>query len=223
MEKSLSKKSFSIKDALKVGWEQTFEHIGFWLVVWLVGFIIMAVPNFIMDMKWVDRVVFQNDSVVVWILFFCLIIILLVLHILFSMGVIKTGLRCAQGEKPDPRDFWTLYPLMANYFVGSVLYSALVVVGFILFIIPGVYWAIQFELYEYGVVAKGLRPVESLRYSSQLTRGVRWQLLGFGIITVLINILGALVVFVGLLITIPITVIAYAHIYRVLVQKTTGS
>ncbi len=47
-----------------------------------------------------------------------------------------------------------------------------------------------------------------------MTVGVKWHLLGFLLIVALLNLLGAIVFLVGLLVTVPVTMIAYAHIYQ---------
>ena len=54
----------------------------------------------------------------------------------------------------------------------------------------------------------------SLRESAEMTHGIKWHLLGFFIIILLLNIVGALLLLVGLLVSVPVTMIAYAHVYQ---------
>jgi multisubunit Na+/H+ antiporter MnhG subunit len=55
--------------------------------------------------------------------------------------------------------------------------------------------------------------MESFERSTKLTDGQKWPLLGFFIVAAIANIIGAILLVVGLLITIPVTMIAFAHIY----------
>ena len=55
--------------------------------------------------------------------------------------------------------------------------------------------------------------------SSRITRGHKWPLFGFVLMLVLINLLGALALIVGLLVSVPVSTLAFAHAYRVLGGK----
>ena len=64
------------------------------------------------------------------------------------------------------------------------------------------------------VVDRKLDPVEALRESSRLTQGVKGQLLVFALLIAAVNLVGAIALLVGLLVTIPTTVIAAAYVLR---------
>ena len=55
--------------------------------------------------------------------------------------------------------------------------------------------------------------------SHRLTRGHKWQLFGFVLLLLLINLLGLLALVVGLLVSIPVSTLAFVHAYRVLGGK----
>src|SRR6185436_5778799 len=57
-------------------------------------------------------------------------------------------------------------------------------------------------------------PIAALRESRRLTAGRKSQVLKLGLLLLATNILGAIAFGVGLLITIPTTTIAAAHVYR---------
>ena len=73
--------------------------------------------------------------------------------------------------------------------------------------------------FKYLIIDKGLGPIEALKESRRITTGQRWQLLLFVLILALLNILGALALFIGLFVTMPVTMIAMAHVYRGLEHK----
>ena len=120
-------------------------------------------------------------------------------------------------------NFQTFSPVILSFFdylIGSILYGLIVVVGLILLIIPGIIWAIKFQFFDYLIVDKGLGPIDALEKSSDITRGVKWDLFAFGILLAIINILGFLCLVVGLFVTIPVTLVAMAFVYRELLPET---
>ncbi|MCY0541645.1 hypothetical protein OVW21_26825, partial [Klebsiella pneumoniae] len=62
-------------------------------------------------------------------------------------------------------------------------------------------------------IVEGEGIMESVRASSKLTRNHMGALVLFVLALVGLNILGFLVIVVGLLVTIPISVLAYSHVY----------
>lgn len=77
---------------------------------------------------------------------------------------------------------------------------------------------LRFAMVRFAII-DGAGVLESLRLSTRLMQGNKWQLLGFVVVAVALNIVGALCLLVGLLVTIPITVLAYAHIYQKLKES----
>lgn len=68
-----------------------------------------------------------------------------------------------------------------------------------------------------------LPSAEALQTSSQIVRAHTTQVIAFGIGYFLINLLGLLLLGVGLIITIPLTMIAYFTLYKSLSRKTAHS
>jgi uncharacterized membrane protein len=59
-----------------------------------------------------------------------------------------------------------------------------------------------------------LGPIQALKESKRLTSGVKADLFLFTLLTFGINLLGAIALGVGLLVSLAITYFAIAHIYR---------
>ena len=68
----------------------------------------------------------------------------------------------------------------------------------------------------YSVIDRALRPVAAWKESLRITKGSRLRILGFMLIALVMNMLGAIAFLVGLLVTIPLTMIGFMHIYRTL-------
>ena len=90
----------------------------------------------------------------------------------------------------------------------------MVAVGLILLIIPGIYLAIKYQFFSFLIVDKNMGIMESFKKSEEMTQGVKMNLLLFSLALAGINILGALVFLVGLIVTIPTTVMATVYVYR---------
>jgi uncharacterized membrane protein len=105
------------------------------------------------------------------------------------------------------RGFW-------GYLLASVLVGLIVAGGLLLLVVPGVIWGLTYGFAGFLVADRDLDPVAALRESRRLTVGRRWQLLEFALLAALTNLVGALAFGVGLLVTVPTTFIATAHVLR---------
>lgn len=142
------------------------------------------------------------------------------LSTLLSMGftavIIRAHDMLESAEVSDlwhPRPFWKF--LAAQFLVGISVF-----VGFVLLIVPGVIAMLVLLFTLYIVIDKELGPIEAMKKSAQITKGHRWELLLLVLLAVVINIVGAVALFVGLIVSIPVTALAIVHAYRTLEKKT---
>jgi uncharacterized membrane protein len=87
-----------------------------------------------------------------------------------------------------------------------------------LLIIPGIYLMLRYSMVRFAVI-DGASVTDSLRKSAELSQGVKWHLLWFILAVIAINIVGAILLLVPLLVTVPVTMIAYAHVYQKLLGR----
>lgn len=84
-----------------------------------------------------------------------------------------------------------------------------------LFILTSIYFAIRLQFYKFIVIEhENITALGALKKSLQITRGGFWKVTFFMITIILLNILGALFFGVGLILTVPVSLIAYAHVYK---------
>jgi uncharacterized membrane protein len=143
----------------------------------------------------------------------------LALGTLISMGA--TAFYLAAHDHPDTVDLSTLWhprPFW-KYLGASILLGLAIGIGIILLIVPGIIFALMYMFATFVVIDRELGPIKALEESSRLTRGHRWKLLGFLLMLVLVNLLGLIALVVGLLVSIPVSSLAFAHAYRVLGGK----
>jgi uncharacterized membrane protein len=107
------------------------------------------------------------------------------------------------------------YKITWHYFLATLLYLLIVLVGLILLILPGIYLAVRLQFYRFIVVEnKEIKATDALRESMRITQGRFWKIIGYTIIIVLINLVGLFALGVGLLVTVPFSIIAMAYLYR---------
>lgn len=104
--------------------------------------------------------------------------------------------------------------LFAYFFLAFLVSKLLIVAGIFLLIVPGVIIGLCLCFVKFTAVEREIGPWEACKESARVTRGHRWQLLGFFIVIILVNIVGALCLLVGLFYTLPLTLIATALVYR---------
>lgn len=140
-------------------------------------------------------------------------IVRVVVGLIISMGVIKVALEFVDKRKPQLKDVFYTKSIL-NYFLVSIIKSIIIVAGLVLFIIPGIIFSIKLQFATYLVVDKNMGVVDALNKSWEMTKGVKMNLFLFGIILALINLVGLCALVVGLLLTIPLSMVATAYVYR---------
>ena len=105
----------------------------------------------------------------------------------------------------------------------QMLQIAFFTIGILGYAIIVGYLGVRFQFYNYLLVSGDTGVIDALHQSFVMTKGAVWKLSLFALLVVLINIAGLLVFIVGLLATIPMTLIAYARVYRILQQRLAGT
>lgn len=173
------------------------------LILWGISYL----PSFVFKSK--------EDSALK-ILFVLMGIALYIVNLETSVGMLKILLAYVDKRKPKMSELFEYFRvgLLARFFIGSLLYSLLVMIGLLFLIIPGIYFAVRYYFVPYIIVDKDADIFESFDKSAKLTKGAEWQLLLFGVLSFLIFILGAAALVVGLFVAIPVVYIASVYIYR---------
>jgi uncharacterized membrane protein len=189
--------TFSIKDVLKIGWGKTKENVWF-----LIGFELLAVAVYIV----------VGDSVIGFII-----------SAVVGFVLTQSMLRISRGEKVDFGNIFEKFTFGAfgHYLIAKILIAIFTLVGFILLIVPGVIIAIATAFTSFILVEPGLKTSlrnltfwSAIKESYKMTRGLKWRIFLFVLVCVGLNIVGAIALVVGLLLTIPTTFIAFATIYN---------
>lgn len=200
---------FSRSEAIKFGFQVAKKNIFFFLGVMVIWAFITIISSS------VQGSLNANKQILVSFLFS---LFMWVINSIFAMGVIKITLEFVSGKNPKLKEIYYTKKVF-NFILASLIRGFVVVLGLIFFIIPGIIFSIKLQYADYLIVDKKLDAVDALKQSWEMTKGVKWKLFVFGILLGLINVLGILCLLVGLLITVPLTMVANAFVYRKLLAQ----
>lgn len=200
----MAKTSFSKKAALTYAWETFKKNWQFLLIVIVIVTAVNFIPTF-----------FQQNSRNNFPVFFLVLrIITWLVQMILSIGLIVISLKFVDSKKPEISDLYSHHKYLLNYFLASLLYGGIVLVGFILLIVPGIIWGIKFQFYQYFIVDKNMGPLEAISASGKVTQGHKWSLFLLGLIFIGLSILGLIAFGIGIFIVWPVIMIATAYVYR---------
>ena len=202
--------SFSKSDVLRFSWEATKSRFFFLLGALIVAVFAPFVP-LILGLAVGESVPFLSllFSFAGWLL-----------QMLALLGLVRIFLGICDEEEVNISDLFLCYPYLVRFIVAQLLYVLIVMVGTILLVVPGIYFAIKFAFHPFIIVDEDVRAIESLKRSWAITTGSVWNLILLAIIVMAINFLGMLLLLIGMLFTYPFSMVAAAYIYRQLSGHT---
>ena len=146
------------------------------------------------------------------------IIITLVLFPL-GVGLGLLGIRRAAGKDTPVSTLWEPYSHALPLIVMFILVAVLVVVGFLLLVLPGIYLSIAYSFAPYLIVEKNMGVWQALETSRKAITQYWWRYFGLMIVALVLIIIGAIPLLIGLIWVLPIVAIATGEVFA----KTFGS
>jgi hypothetical protein len=200
---------FGKRQAIRFGWDRMKDNIVFYIFVLLLAWIITGGLSSIGQISFNGIYPFAPFG-----------LLSAIANVFFSIAFIRISLRIHDGEKPEPADLWADYRLFWKYLGGSILYFLIVLGGLILLIVPGIVWALKYSQYGFLIVDRKMGPVEAIKASGRITDDAKWDLFLLNLLFFGVILLGAIALGVGLLVAVPIVMIARALVYRQLFNWT---
>lgn len=192
--------SFSIAEAFQFGWRKTRAHSGVLFQGMLALFAVEILSSI------VEKVLGRTVEGIL------ASVLLAIVGAILGAGFTLITLKLARGTHATYRDLIPEASVVWPFLLASALAGLIILGGLILLIIPGLYFLARFAMVRFAVL-DGASVRESLKRSSALTEGVRGRILLFVLAAIGLNIVGAIFFLVGLLVTVPVTAIAHAHVY----------
>jgi len=197
--------SFSIENTIQKSWDIFKKN---WKAVYKVGLLSTFIQILAQTLTNYNS---ENMSpLVAIIVFFAYYILVSVL----SMNSIRILLKIIRGQEYEISELFNFDVKVFSYLWGTFVLGVLLMVGFFLLLIPGVYWTFKYLFTPYLIIDQQLDYRAAMKKSGEMTEGKKLKIFLLGLALMGINMLGMIPLFLGLLVTIPVTYLAYLVAYE---------
>ena len=201
--------AFSIGDAFSFAWQRFKKNAVFLLLLGVGLGILSLIANAL-----------QHAIMAAPLLFAVVYLIVIGINAFASFVMVTACLEVHDYGTIEFDDLTKAFPQLIPYLIGYVIFGVAIIIGYLLLIVPGIFLTVKLFLYMYLVVDKKMNGIDALKLSYEMTTGHFMELFLFFLSVLVINVIGLLLFGIGLLVTVPITGIAGAYVYRKLAQKT---
>jgi len=206
---------FYISEVLNEAWEKTSGAKGtFWLAI--IIYIAISIGLSIVSQIFlaiIANVTANNETIVIlFSIVFQLLFNIVLLPV--GMGLVILGIRRSAGASIQAGSIMGYFSSMFRLFFTYLLLTVMILIGFLLLIIPGIYLSVAYYFALPLVAEKGLRPWEAMEISRKAISKRWFTMFFFFIILSLIIIASMIPLGIGLIWTLPMSLIAYGIIYR---------
>lgn len=211
---------FSIGAIIREAWEKTSGAKGrIWLALLLyivVAAIVGAVVPFLLKLVGLPTQPVPGEAFSAILLVGIIVSQLIIMVVTMPMGVglFMIGLKTAVGAPVTPTEILNYYHKTIPLLVTVIIMYIMLAIGFVLFIIPGIYLMFAYYLAIPLIVEKGLSPWQALEASRKAISKCWFRFFGFGILLMVIMVLAMIPLGIGLIWVLPLMLIAYGIVYR---------
>tara|TARA_R110002072_G_scaffold72923_1_gene174003 strand:+ start:938 stop:1669 length:732 start_codon:yes stop_codon:yes gene_type:complete len=190
------------------GWQQMWKHFLYLFLVLIIVGIAESPTSIVRDSDAENSpgmIILQILAAVYWLLVF---------------SVVKYGgnlmyLRAIRNEKFEISEMFDGFKKnYINIILANLLTFAIIGLGFVLLIVPGIILACRLAFVSYLVMDKNMEPVTAIEKSWEMTKGHGWQIFGMGLLVIPIVIGGLLCFIVGIVFSIIWISAAFASMYH---------
>jgi uncharacterized membrane protein len=131
-----------------------------------------------------------------------------------ELGLLKICRALSDGKATAFAETFAYLPLGPRFLAAQILYLLMVVIGLLLLVVPGVYLGVRYALFGFCFANGETDPLRCFQQSATLTKGATPGLLRILAALFVLNLLGASLLGLGLLITVPLSVLIMTDVYR---------
>lgn len=146
-----------------------------------------------------------------------LLVSLIMLPLGIGLGLL--GIRRAAGKATPVSTLWEPYSDAIPIIVMFIMMTVLIVAGFFLLVLPGIYLAIAYSFAPYLIIEKKMGAWEALETSRKAITQYWWRYFGLMLLATLLFIVGSIPILIGLVWILPILFIATGEVFT----KTFGA
>ena len=190
------------------GWQQMWKHFLYLFLVMIIVGIAESPASIVRDSDADNSpgmIILQILAAVYWLLVF---------------SVVKYGgnlmyLRAIRNEKFEISEMFDGFKKnYINIILANLLTIAIVGLGFVFLIVPGIILACRLAFVSYLVMDKNMEPIAAVEKSWEMTKGHGWQIFGMGLLVIPIVIGGLICFIVGIVFSIIWISAAFASMYH---------
>ncbi len=187
------KNNLNLREIISEAWNKTKKNYWFLFCLLIASFIISSAIHHIFLLNYI-------------------------LDIFIGVAVLTIAILIADGNTPKYEDIFKSfknYKITLNFFLASILCMITIIAGLIVFILPGIYLAVRLQFYKFLVIEnENMSPIDALKESYKMTEGHFWYLLNFIVVILVINLIGAIPFGLGFVVTLPLSLISGAVLYK---------
>ena len=198
----------TISGSYKYAWQQMWKYFLYLFIITIVVGLLEAPVSAVRDSEW------ENTPGII------LLQVLIAAYGLLFLPVIKYGgdllyLRGMRNEKIEISELFDGFKNnYLNIILANLLTFAIIGIGFVFLIVPGIILACRLVFVSYLVMDKNMEPVAAVEKSWEMTRGHGWKIFGMALLILPIIIAGFLCFIVGVLFAIIWINAAFASMYH---------
>jgi uncharacterized membrane protein len=132
---------------------------------------------------------------------------------LISMGIVFIGKKLFDGKKFDFMEMFEHRDRYWSYIWLNIKVGFYILIGLILFIVPGVIMAIKYSFASYIFLLKGKDVKQSMDISAKYTSGIKMKLFGFYVAAILTSAILGVIPFFGQLVVLPIAALMHMYLF----------
>ena len=144
----------------------------------------------------------------------------IILEIVTSIAMIPLGvglgvisIRRAAGKPVSPTVIFEPYQHALPLIFMMVMMFLLIIAGYILFILPGIYLSIAYSFAPYLITEKNMGAWQALEASRKAITKFWWRYFGLMLVSVLLVIAGVIPFLIGLIWVLPLVTIAVGEVF----------
>lgn len=144
----------------------------------------------------------------------------LLFHPVVDYGISFIYLKGVRGDQVQIQSVFDGFRNYVNIILASLLVFGLVIIGLIVFIVPGIYVACRLAFVSYLVMDEGLDPVAAVEASWRLTKGHAFKIFLLGLTCIFLFFGGLILLLVGVLPAIMWACSSFAALYLSISQDS---
>lgn len=129
-------------------------------------------------------------------------------------GIMMIALKHSVGAPHQVGEVFKHFNKIIPLTITTILMYLMIIVGLLLLVLPGIYLMFAYYMAIPLVVEKGMSPWQALETSRKAVTKKWFRFLGFVIVIMILITLSALPLMIGLIWTVPMSIFAYAIVYR---------